>query len=316
MIRVYLSLLFLFTGAALHAQSDLFRSIGISYESDVQSADRSYAYQFHRFNPIAFVNGAHEHFSTDSFEGSLETFSRVNIFSEWHLNPRIALKFNAPYHFKRRTSGRAFFATAENGFGDISLGADYKWYDSSMDRSRKSDIQILAKIGLGIQLPSGQYKRFDELGELEPLMQAGTGARAYNLHHDLSARLGKSRGLLRGRILFNEKNEFRYRHGHELHLELQISRVVFVGDHYIVGELGLQQEFKKPEEMNGRELNRPEVNTRDSGGSFLSLPLGLHLSIKQINLRMIYAPVILQSINGFQPERDHFSKLALSYRLP
>lgn len=298
----------------LFAQEELFRSISVDYHFAQQSADRSYSYQFHRFNPIALPNGAHEHFQTDPFNGSTERFNFLSLRAYWALNNRVAVHFDLPLHMKERSSENAIFQKSQNGVGDISMGLNYRWFSSRLDRTDHKNT-LVATLGAAIRLPSGVYKRFDEDGELEPLLQAGTGARAYSATHILSLSIQQLAMQLETGIRVNEKNEFGYRHGHELNLKLGLSRAFFFNDYFLVGELGVAHEIKQPDEMNGQELNRPEVNTRDSGGAFMSLPIGLQLVVSQISISARFAPVLWQQVNGFQPERDFNGSIGIAYRI-
>ena len=104
----------------------------------------------------------------------------------------------------------------KSGIGDIIIGGKHYLYNSALFRQESAFKQYLL-FGVGLKLPSGSYKDFDDqTSEIEPTFKPGSGTMDFLLTGDYQLQYQHFILQADAHYRINRKNEYTYRFGNQL----------------------------------------------------------------------------------------------------
>ncbi|MGB1242714.1 MAG: transporter [Chitinophagales bacterium] len=302
----FTSILFLFLlQSTAHAQNDLeYNYLKVNTQSIKREGILRYM-TFHDHNSTLAPNAPyHEHYYRDPLTPALETYKLTTLSAQWYLNSRTLAYFYVPYlSNERQVDNSLNDVVKKSGIGDIIIGGKHYLYNSALFRQQSAFKQYLL-FGIGIKLPSGSYKDFDDqTSEIEPLFQPGSGTMDFLLTGDYQ--LQYNHFILQTNVKYriNRENEYTYRFGNQINLGVEALYEWALNPQIgIVPNVALQYADSQSNELNGKILNGNPVASRPlgTGEQLLWGSVGMAVKINCTQLQFDYFLPLSESFIGEQ----------------
>lgn len=242
----------------------------------------------------------------------VEEFNSYDIFINAYLHPKWQLNISTYFtdnYIKKNDS----IVSNVGGIGDINLLLKYQLINSqnNCDTTLKNKLLHRLSVGTGITLPTGNFNKSTIVDfetefkpnviigtpilELDPHMQAGTGAFGYLFLAEYLVKINAFGLNINASYKLNttNKNEFKFANRFNSNLSL-FSMLKLSEKIKIMPQAGLSYEQSKRDEYQ----NEPYM---DSGGSVLFSNLGLSLFLNKLRFNTSYYVPVYESLYDDQP---------------
>jgi hypothetical protein len=192
-----------------------------------------------------------------------EKFNVTELYARFFPIKRVQIMAFLPYRMDQQitTSG----TKKQNGFGDMTILANYNILNTLMDRENSSKFTHTLMIGGGIKLPTGRFK-YDENDVLQVAnanFQPGTGSTDFILNAFYTVNLDQWGLGFNVSRKFNTTNSQEYHFGNQLYGTMDLYRSFKVGKMTLTPTVGLYAEQSARgtkndvvlDETGGRQLN-------------------------------------------------------------
>lgn len=199
-----------------------------------------------------------------------EKFNVTELYARFFPIKRVQIMAFLPYRMDQQitTSG----TKKQNGFGDMTILANYNILNTLMDRENSSKITHTLMVGGGIKLPTGRFK-YDENDVLQVAnanFQPGTGSTDFILNAFYTVNLDQWGLGFNVSRKFNMTNAQEYHFGNQLYGTMDLYRSFKVGKMTLTPTVGLYAEQSARGTKNDMVLD-------ETGGRQLNGTLGLNL---------------------------------------
>ncbi|WP_241077753.1 transporter [Flavimarina sp. Hel_I_48] len=155
-----------------------------------------------------------------------ENFNTLQVWAQIPISDKISVNAIVPYHFHNREfndgSGQNI-----NGLGDISVLGFYNLISPRIDGLFPQQQYILKhnlQVGAGIKLPTGDYKRENNTGSVNPSFQLGTGSLDVVLAGNYSISHNEWGAGVLANYTFKTENQENYQFGNQFNYGFNIYR--------------------------------------------------------------------------------------------
>jgi hypothetical protein len=192
-----------------------------------------------------------------------EKFNVTELYARFFPIKRVQIMAFLPYRMDQQitTSG----TKKQNGFGDMTIFANYNILNTLMDRENSSKFTHTLMVGGGIKLPTGRFK-YDENDVLQVAnanFQPGTGSTDFILNAFYTVNLDQWGLGFNVSRKFNTTNSQEYHFGNQLYGTMDLYRSFKVGNITLTPTVGLYAEQSARgtkndvvlDETGGRQLN-------------------------------------------------------------
>lgn len=311
-------LLLLVLQSTAYAQNDLeYNYLKITTKSVEREGILRYM-TFHDHNSILAPNAPyHEHYYRDPLTNSVETYKLTTLSAQWYLNSRTLAYLHLPYiSNERQIENSLNDVVKKSGIGDMIIGGKHYLYNSALFRQQSSLKQYLL-FGVGLKLPSGSYKDFDDqTSEIEPVFQPGSGTMDFLLTGDYQLQYNHLILQVAANYRINQKNNYTYRFGNQLGVEAEVMYEWALNSTVgIVPNMAIQYTDTKSNELNGNILNGNPVASRPlgTGGQLLWGSVGMALKVNLIQLQFDYFLPFSENFIGEQLEYNSRWEMGLRW---
>lgn len=223
-------------------------------------------------------------FASEATVTGTNSFQTAELFGRYAAADRIQLMAFLPFHSRNIKDTEGIYKT--NGIGDVSLLANYLVIKKSNQRWF---------VGAGMKLPTGSFKTETD-GQIIPNLQSGTGS--YDaLFTSNYTYLKNNVGInVEANYTLTTANDLNYEFGNQLDATLTCFYKWKKGGAMYVPQLSVNYA------NTARDITNTSYNTEAdyTGGSLLSLPVGLDVYKGNFGLRMSYRfPVASDLAEGY-----------------
>lgn len=199
-----------------------------------------------------------------------EKFNVAELYTRFFPIKRVQIMAFLPYRMDQQitTSG----TKKQNGFGDMTILANYNILNTLMDRENSSKFTHTLMVGGGIKLPTGRFK-YDENDVLQVAnanFQPGTGSTDFILNAFYTVNLDQWGLGFNVSRKFNTTNSQEYHFGNQLYGTMDLYRSFKVGKMTLTPTVGLYAEQSARGTKN-------DVVLDETGGRQLNGTVGLNL---------------------------------------
>lgn len=199
-----------------------------------------------------------------------EKFNVTELYARFFPIKRVQIMAFLPYRMDQQitTSG----TKKQNGFGDMTILANYNILNTLMDRENPSKFRHTLMVGGGIKLPTGRFK-YDENDVLQVAnanFQPGTGSTDFILNAFYTVNLDQWGLGFNVSRKFNTTNSQEYHFGNQLYGTMDLYRSFKVGNITLTPTVGLYAEQSARGTKN-------DVVLDETGGKQLNGTVGVNL---------------------------------------
>ncbi len=317
--KVFTSILCLFLlQYTAYAQNDLeYNYLKITTQSIEREGILRYM-NFHDHNSVLAPNAPyHEHYYRDPLTNSVETYNLTTLSAQWYLNSRTLAYLYVPYHSNERQIENSLNdVVKKSGIGDVVMGGKYYLYNSALYRQESSFKQYLL-FGVGIKLPSGSYKDFDDqTSEIEPTFQPGSGTMDFLLTGDYQLQYHHLVLQAAANYHINRKNEYTYRFGNQMGLSIEAMYEWALNSAIgMVPNVALQYIDSQSNELNGKILDGNPIASRPlgTGGQVLWGSVGMAVKVNRTQLQFDYFLPLSENFIGEQLPHNYRWEMGLRW---
>ncbi|RXG29205.1 transporter family protein [Leeuwenhoekiella marinoflava] len=240
-----------------------------------------------------------------------ENFNTLQLWGKIPITEKLSVTAIVPYHFHHRNF---VDRTSQdiNGLGDVSVLAFYALitpvpnglYENQITKYKHS-----LEVGGGVKLPTGEYKRSNNEGSVNPSFQVGTGSLDYILAANYSVGY-ENWGLgLMTNYTFKTENKKDYHFGDQFTYGINLSKVYnTLKIDKIIPFIGLAGEVYSENESYG-------LPVADTEGNVLFGRLGAEVSLKKLSAGVNLMLPVSQDLNDGKVEAKYRLGLHFNYML-
>lgn len=227
-----------------------------------------------------------------------ENFNTLQLWGQIPISERISINAIVPYHFHNRTfndgSGQDI-----NGLGDISILGFYNLISPRMDGLFPEQRYVFKhnlQLGGGVKLPTGDYKRENNTGSVNPSFQVGTGSFDFVVAGNYSVSHKNWGAGLLANYTFKTENEQNYEFGNQFNYGFNLYRsFTTMKMNSFTPVIGLAGELYGTNKSYGLDV----ANTK---GDVLFTRLGLESNLGKFSAGINLMLPLSQNLNGGKVE--------------
>lgn len=251
----------------------------------------------------------HQHYIYDPFGSSTETFTRLSAQARYYLNRRTFVQATLPVVFNRRTTADTL-NMKQNGLADIALGGGYQLYNTQL-LNPWATLQQVILVQAAVQLPSGNFERFNNQNEVEPHSMPGMGSIGFVFSGSYRLQVNRLQIQASGSYNLNRANKYTYRVGNVMQAAFQIQyRQPAYKNIALVPNMGLCWINRYQDYMNS--IPTPEY-TR---AQWFMVNPALGVQAGKVQLQVAWLKPVWSKITGPQPTFTGQWLVNLLYLLP
>jgi len=155
-----------------------------------------------------------------------ENFNTLQAWAQIPLSAKISINAIVPYHFHNREFNDGSDQQI-SGLGDISILGFYNLISPRLDglfAAQQYAFKHNLQVGAGVKLPTGDYKRENNTGSVNPSFQVGTGSLDFVLASNYSVTHKNWGAGLLANYTFKTENKEDYQFGNQLNYGLNVYR--------------------------------------------------------------------------------------------
>lgn len=287
------------------AQNDLeYNYLKINHQTIEREGALRYM-TFHDHNSLLAPTAPyHEHYYRDPLTNNTEHYNITSLNAQWYLNSRTLAYLYLPYiSNERHIENSLNDVMKKSGIGDVIIGGKYYIYNSALYQQSPAFKQYVL-FGVGIKLPSGSYKNFDDqTREIEPTFQPGSGTMDFVLTGDYQLQYHHLILQIAANYRINNKNKYTYKFGNQITAGIEAMYEWSLSSNIgITPNIALQYTDANSNELNGKILNGNPTASRSlgTGGQALWSSLGLAVKINRTQLQFDYFSPLSENFVGEQ----------------
>lgn len=251
----------------------------------------------YRFFTGAHVHANHTHSGEGHDHGDVsgdfrELYHTWEMWGRWYPNPKLQLIFSLPYSYNLESSD-GVVGESVAGIGDLSLMARYQVFNVFPRTNGGWEHRMFA--GGGVKLPSGAFRKESAEGDVNPLIQTGTGSVDFLASLTYLVKVKKF-GLSNDVVYrHNTTNWNGYRFANRVNLSSSLFYTLNAGDFSIFPNAGVYLETAEMD-LDGAAY---QVNT---GGMVLFDSFGADVYYKNLSVNLAVQMPLMENLKGTQGE--------------
>ena len=254
----------------------------------------------HSHNNI--IGNSDGHIHTES-SANYEFYGTYALWGRWYPVPKLQLTGNFPIsdNYEMENNEKASHIT---GIGDLMLVALYQVYNTPSDSSSAFNQRLF--LGGGIKFPTGVYRETSSDGELEPLLQPGTGSFDFIASLNYLAKIKKA-GLntdITYRINTSNKNGFQF--ANRLNATVLLFYKIPIKAWTLIPSGGVYYEQALMDLDNNTYL-------QNTGGKVLFSQFGVDIYYKNFSVNFGYQIPVYENLFGVQGKNQNRLITGISY---